>query len=281
MATAIVHCHGFNIEYFKNDALGECIAVNKKWEPHVTTFVSILKDKMGISNIIDVGANFGYHTLFFSKIVGENGKVFAFEPQQQTFTLLSNNIQNNNINNVEVFNHACSDEEGFVYMPLFKLPLESSANLGDITPNCNIDVQHYHKVESVILDKMNLPKIDFIKIDVQGWEAKVIHGLKNIICKDFPILVVEFEFFQLAKTNTTCKQLAELLQSYGYYIYYLQYEYPSDHICVHENMLNEFNKKFSEYIFNHNEFNEVNNNISYNVCKKLMVPYATYIKNDY
>ena len=59
-------------------------------------------------------------------------------------------------------------------------------------------------------------------------------------------------------------------QLYGqYYIYYLEYVYPSDYICVHTDNISAFQNKFSKYIFEHTENNIINNNILYGINKKI------------
>ena len=93
--TCISKINGIKFEYFINDAMAQnSIGKNKEWEIHITKFVKLYNSFYNIKNIIDVGANFGYHSLFFSKEVSEN--VFSFEPQIQNFNLLKNNIRNNN-----------------------------------------------------------------------------------------------------------------------------------------------------------------------------------------
>jgi FkbM family methyltransferase len=272
--TNIIKFDNFYIEFFRNDCLAEnSIAKNKNWEPHITKFVKNLHSKINIKNIIDIGANIGYHTMLFSRIIGNNGVIYAFEPQPQIFSLLSNNISNNNLKNVILYNNACSDEETIVYLPKFNIPLQNIENMGDITPNYNVNINDKYAIQSVIIDRLNLSKIDFIKIDIQGWEVKAIIGLKELLERDKPYMIVEFEYFQLAKDNKTCSELADLLRTYGYYIYYLDYEYPSDHVCVHHTKLKEFNEYFKDNIFDHNEPNNVNNNIAFGITKKIKLNY--------
>ena len=93
MNTSIKKLNGYSFEYFTNDNMAlSCIGNSTEWEPHITKFVKLYNNLYNIQNIIDVGANFGYHTLFFSQEVNNN--VFAFEPQIQNFKLLENNIKN-------------------------------------------------------------------------------------------------------------------------------------------------------------------------------------------
>ena len=81
----------------------------------------------------------------------------------------------------------------------------------------------------------------------------------------------KFEYFQLKKTKTTCEELFHLIREYNYYIFYLEYEYPSDHICVHNDNLDHFRNNFKEYIFPHTDNNNINNNIKHNVVEKIVM----------
>lgn len=271
-----VNHSNIHFTYFTNDAMAEnSIGLGKRWEPHMTNFVQKMKDIFDIKNVIDVGANFGYNSIYFSKILGDDGKVFAFEPQLQNYELLVQNVKQNDITNIVCYNNACSHVNGEVELPLFELPLQEPTNMGDITPNYKYykATKSYTTVKSVRLDNLNFPKIDLIKIDVQGWEINVIDGLQEILLKDKPVLIVEFEHFQLAKNDKTCQELADIIRNYGYYIYYLDYEYPSDHVCVHQDFLKEFDANFQDYISQHNEYNSINFNILHNVNKKIKIPF--------
>ena len=84
-------------------------------------------------------------------------------------------------------------------------------------------------------------------------------------------MIVEFEHFQLVKNGKTFMDLADLIRKYGYYIYYLEYEYPSDHVCVHQDMLGEFNEKFRDMITDHHELNNINYNITFGIDKKIKI----------
>jgi len=269
MNRVLTNIKNFKFEYYVNDLLARnSIGNNKEWEPHITKFVKLYNDNFqNIENVIDVGANFGYHSIIFSEII--KGNVYAFEPQIQNFILLQKNIEHNNIKNILAFNNACGDEICRIKMP-FIPEINYSINMGDFTPN-HTSIYNYTECESILLDNMDLPKIDFIKIDVQGWEKKVLLGCHNILQKDKPILIVEFEKFQLEKTNTSCEELFNFIRNNNYYIFYLEFEYPSDHICIHNSKLDDFRIKFKNNIFSHDEDNNINNNILYNINEKFVV----------
>jgi len=267
--TSLIDFYGFKFEYHKNDNMANnSIKDGKMWEPHITTFVKLYNLFYNIQNIIDIGANFGYHTLFFSKEV--QGTVFAFEPQIQNFQLLQKNINYNLSKNIEIYNFACGDIECDVKMDIILQNNNDKLNMGDFTPDvCNS--QFFSMTKSLLLDYFEFPQIDLIKIDTQGWEKKVLIGCKELLKKYKPILIVEFEHFQLIKTNTSCEELFDFIRNNNYYIFFLEYNYPSDHICVHNDNLNDFRNKFKKYIHVHNSDNEINHNLQYFVNEKIVL----------
>ena len=260
---------GIKFKYFINDCLASStIALKKEWEPHITKFAQLYNELYHIKNIIDIGANFGYHTLLFSQICSEN--VYAFEPQIQNFKLLEENLIINKINNVILYNYACGDQNCEIKMPLISYN-NTVINMGDFTPNININ-EDYSITKSIILDEFNFSKkIDLIKLDVQGWEKKVLIGATNLLKTHKPILIVEFEYVQLQKTNTSCAELFDFIRNHDYYIFYIEYSYPSDHLCVHNDALEDFRIKFKNYILPHKENNNINNNVLNGVYEKIVI----------
>jgi FkbM family methyltransferase len=260
---------GIRFKYFINDCMASnSIGQKKEWEPHITKFTKLYNHLFDIKNIIDIGANFGYHTLLFSRECSEN--VYAFEPQIQNFELLEYNLELNEIKNVIPHNYACGDQNCDIKMPIF-LNCNCTLNMGDITPNVNIS-SDFSVTKSIVLDEYNFSsKIDLIKLDVQGWEKKVLIGATNLLKTHKPILIVEFEILQLQKTNTNCRELFNFIREQDYFIFYLDYEYPSDHICVHKDHLPEFRLKFKNHILPHRENNRINNNLLNGVFEKIVM----------
>lgn len=260
--------NGFKFKYYNQDSMGDNLFDKKllQWEPHITKFVELFYKHFNTKNIIDIGANFGYHTLFFSRLCTEN--VFAFEPQLQNFNLLKDNVELNKIQNVVLSNHACGDTNCEVKLPVYDDTVY--VNMGDITPNILDNAALYTTTKSIRLDyELFNCKIDLIKIDVQGWEKKVLQGAKNLLKKNKPALIVEFEEKQLKKTHTSCKELFDFIRELDYYIFFLDYCYPTDHLCIHKDNLEDFRNKFNNYIFPHDMDNEFNHNIKNGVTEKL------------
>jgi FkbM family methyltransferase len=159
-------------------------------------------------NFIDIGANIGAHTLFMSKLVGPTGRGFAFEPCNSHSSILFFNLMNNNCFNTTVYQYGCSDVEETMYVEeRFTLTKEQN-NFGGITLQ-TADNGKDEPIQTRVLDNMNLPRIDIVKIDAEGMEERVIKGMLQIIERDKPIFILEI--------HTICEQpMFQLLSSIGY-----------------------------------------------------------------
>lgn len=162
------------------------------WEPVETALVSKLIS-VG-DNVIDIGANIGYFTVLFAQLVGEQGKVYAFEPEAENYSLLEANILANQLDNVIIENHGLSDNSGVIDLYL------SSCNKGDHRLNYSGDYngdREKQKVSIIVLDQYlaNCSEpIDFIKSDTQGHELKVLKGMTHVIERNRDHLGCVFEF---------------------------------------------------------------------------------------
>lgn len=138
--------------------------------------------------VIDAGANIGHYSLKLSRLVGENGRVFAFEPVGDTFELLAANATRFPHKNISLFNVAVSDAEAMLSMemPLLDSGLDNyyMAHLSNKDSGL--------KVYCIPIDCFHFPNpIKFIKIDVEGHEISALRGMKNIIERDHPVIVAE------------------------------------------------------------------------------------------
>lgn len=135
--------------------------------------------------VLDVGASIGTTALLFSKIVGKNGKVFAFEPV--THDIIYTNIQENNIKNIEVIPKGVSHKADRVEIEISDFCLDSSAARREYTKDYYTDKR---MIDVISLDSfaedMEMDRIDFIKMDIEGLEELAIKGAKKIIDKYRP-----------------------------------------------------------------------------------------------
>jgi len=127
--------------------------------------------------VLDIGANIGYYTLIFAKLVGKNGKVYAFEPEPTNFSLLKKNVEINGYENVELVQKAVSNKNGKIKLYLDK------ENTADHRIYNSHDSRKFIEIESIKLDNYfkDHRKIDFIKMDVQGAECGVFQGMSQLL----------------------------------------------------------------------------------------------------
>ena len=134
------------------------------------------------------------------------------------------------------------------------------------------------EIEIKDIDSLMLPKIDIIKIDVQGYEKFVLEGTLNKINSDKPIIIIELENFQMQKFDYDDSYIFSFFKNLGYIPFYLESNYPSDHVFVHESQINSFYEK--NKILNLTEKNSLNNNLD-NGVKFKIIKGKLNIKNFY
>lgn len=154
-----------------------------QYEPGVSARISSLL-KPGMT-FCDVGANLGIFTLLASRLVGPQGRVFAFEPIPENYTVLDRNIKLNDATNVSLICKAVSDKNGTT--PIF-LSIDSGSHSISSKPATSNGNQL--DVEMVRLDSMSeIPRIDLLKIDVEGAELEVLAGLGEL---SVPNVILEY-----------------------------------------------------------------------------------------
>ena len=159
--------------------------------------------------VLEVGANIGTHTLFFAKQVGPAGRVLAFEPQRILFQTLCGNLALNSVTNTHCWNMAVGSEAGEITVPA--LDYARADNFG------GIELGMHEQGESVPLatiDSFQLPRCDFIKVDVEGMEEDVFRGAAETIARCKPILYCECD-----RTDKS-DSLIRLLDSLGYTMFW-------------------------------------------------------------
>lgn len=164
--------------------VGRQIIHTQSFEPYVA---STLKDILKSGDVfVDLGANIGYFSLMASTLVGPIGKIISFEPNVRNVGLFYASIIENNIKNIVVMPVAASDTAQIHKLQSFG----SNGFLGAPTPSQS-GVQY---IQSVVLDEIlfSVPRIDAIKMDIEGFEPFALRGMLKLIEKHKPIIVTEF-----------------------------------------------------------------------------------------
>jgi FkbM family methyltransferase len=165
---------------------------------------------------LDVGANIGVHTLRMAQSVGANGKVLACEPLPHLQTKLKNNVLLNRYEDiVEIIPKALSDYNGKT-----KIKAEvSSFNQGTGRMDTDGDIETEVIQGDDLLNQKDIEQLALIKIDVEGFEMKVIEGLKESIGKYKPRIIVEYDAEYWKMCNSSWQDLSKILKKIGYTFY--------------------------------------------------------------
>ena len=198
-----------------NDGLA--LSIFKIYEPNQTEIVKKYVHEGDI--VIDIGAHVGYYTLLMAQLVGENGKVYSFEPDPVNFQLLKKSVEINGFENVVLIQKAVSNITDKV--KLFLGDNDSAINriydakLGDAKESID--------VESIRIDeyfKENDELVNFIKIDSEGSEVKIINGMKQFLSRNQElVMMTEFFPFLIKKSGDEPNQYLKSLEKFGFSLY--------------------------------------------------------------
>lgn len=139
--------------------------------------------KMG-SVLYDIGANVGYFSLLASVLVGENGKVFAFEPLPRNIEFLKKHISINKLTNIEVIEAAVSSQSGEAFFDL-----GASTAMGHLSDSGGLQVTMVSLDDLVSAGEIQPP--DYIKLDVEGAEYDALRGAEAVIDNFQPVLFLD------------------------------------------------------------------------------------------
>lgn len=166
----------------------------------------------------DVGANIGYLALYLRHRIGEAGQLYCFEPEPANFAELEANLQRNHLSNCHAVQVAVGAKEGTVTF--------STGLNGFVAPEGLPGIPVPVIPLDQFIEQRRLARVDFVKIDVEGFEADVLSGMSATLSRpDKPILYVEVhgrgEYY-----NGNPRRVCEILE--GFYGNIRAYVSPDD-----------------------------------------------------
>jgi len=170
--------------------------------------------------LIDIGANIGATTLNMAKRVGTTGKVFSFEPSPHNYQKASDNIRLNNFQNIKLINQGLGNEKTTAFLYNVNLNNRGMQRL----LNENSEISGYDKTEVQIdtldssIHQFGIPSPSLIKIDVEGYELKVLQGGLETLKMHKPALFIEIDDNNLKEQGSNAKELVEFLLQLRYTI---------------------------------------------------------------
>jgi FkbM family methyltransferase len=206
---------------YKNDYISNQLKRNILWEPNLHQIFDKYIHKDSI--VVEGGCHIGTHSLKLSLL---SNKLYCFEPMKQSYSLLKRNLSLNGCSNTFVYNNALSDvigdsKFGWIYSNNLGASGLSNNPMG-IPDNSLINEEDNYLIKTITIDSLNLPNLNFMKLDVEGYEGRVINGSINTIKKYKPIITLEcwIDHFGTVDKEKTVKKFTNLIEI-GYEIQHI------------------------------------------------------------
>lgn len=169
--------------------------------------------------VVDIGANIGYYSLIAAKLVGNSGKVYAFEPEPDNYRLLVQNIKVNNYGNIVAVQKAVSDSSGKRMLFLSKMAHDHS-----FTKESAMDTKDGPRrieIETTSLDEFFKQEIrqvvDLVKIDTEGAEWFILKGMSEIIKANNNLkILMEFWPYGIKSLGLNPLELINFMRNNGF-----------------------------------------------------------------
>lgn len=214
----IIQVNNYKMKIMPNDkGISSELMIYGNHEPLTTQIISDeLKEGM---TCLDIGSNIGYYALLESKKIGKSGVVWSIEPSPENFSILTDNIKLLDNNNVKAFNFAIGDKNAEIEFIISK-----KSNWSKVKEESDL-VEEEDKIIKVPLKTLDsfalendLKKIDLVRMDVEGYENKIIFGGLEFFKKFKPIIMIEIHKMIMGKGETI--RILEKLKEINYENYF-------------------------------------------------------------
>jgi FkbM family methyltransferase len=203
--------HGYLMELELSDWAERCtFFLGRYYEMGVQRVLDAIL--MPGDRFVDIGANIGMITLHAHSLIGSTGRIDCFEPNPECVERLRRHLQINNIRNVAIHTCALSDQVGNLNLNL------SSEHSGTATLTEVGEVKRTLPVKVCVGDDLLIegPRINVMKVDVEGYEMKVLTGLERTLKKSKPIIITELIDSHLDRAGSSVADVTKLLGILGY-----------------------------------------------------------------
>jgi len=173
--------------------------IGERFIPEAEIIRSLLKPGM---HVVDVGANIGYYVLLFASLIGPDGTIVAIEPSPDNLRELALNVARNALSNVEIVAKAAGNATG-------EIGIKEGLNSGVTT-----DERARFTVQQDRIDNIARGRVDFLKIDVEGYEGSALKGAERILSERRPILFCEVHPALLPQYGVDAKEVVRFAGQY-------------------------------------------------------------------
>ena len=169
-------------------------------------------------SFIDVGANIGMISLLAARLVGEEGSIYAFEPNPIAFERSQAVFAQNQLQQIKLYPWGLGAQQSELTLSV----ITAHTGMGTLAqvPQKDLSlISNQYQVPVYRGDEVlpkDLPGVTFIKIDVEGFEPYVIQGLEQTIRRHKPVVLTEVFAEYLERANSSVEELFTLMQDYGY-----------------------------------------------------------------
>ena len=218
----IVNVRGINWALRRGQLIDDAI-LSGAWEPCST---AVVEKVVGPGMVcLDVGANIGYYTMLLARQVGPTGRVYAAESSADACEVVLRNARINGFQQVLLYScHVLGDED--------LGPRGAGTFFNYSWPPADVD-QRGNLVATVRADTIlrGIDRLDFVKIDVDGWERKVLAGMSDLLSRLRPMILLEVCDYTLRSAHgkagdpsyaygTETREMLSWLQGLGYRFHY-------------------------------------------------------------
>lgn len=219
-----------SIRLYPQGQIAELLYTRGFERTELALMMQFLKPGMGV---VDIGANIGLYTIAASKRVGADGTVIAFEPSRESWERLRANLSLNHVTSADVVKKALADKvradmmikrdpgyrDGDRYLATRKMEnvpasgKSEDAGDGEVVPVTSLD--HYLYVE-----RSSSPRVDFVKMDVEGGEYAVLRGARRFLKENFATVIM----FECTSQGCRCagctqEEVFDFLRELGFGVY--------------------------------------------------------------
>ena len=171
---------------------------------------------------MDFGANIGLFTVIAAHRLGSLGRVYAFEPYSKTYERLLDNIKLNRLVNISCYQVVLSDYAAQLSLNVSLNGYDAWNSLAQPIAGSSFASEAVKAVtwDDFALEHDLVGKVTMVKIDVEGWESRVLLGGSRTLSRtDAPVLQVEFTEQASRSAGSSCTKLYRLLESFGYQMF--------------------------------------------------------------
>jgi FkbM family methyltransferase len=206
--TAVKTIEGVTYRLDLSDAIGASLYYSGTFEAKTERLIEACVQPGMVA--IDIGANFGYHTFRLARCVGPDGRVVAVEPMREAWDRLLANAQLNDFPQISYLQVGLSDAEHGVTTVAFRshYDIDGSEQVAE--------EQARLTTVDVLVAEEGLERVDFVKLDVDGFEGKVLRGARATLERWHPDVLFEISPTMMKEQGDDAADLLAFLRDLGY-----------------------------------------------------------------